>query len=205
MNNKLTEKPAQSKEKSESFLKIPTSFLDDDRIKPTAFIVYAALVAFRNARSGACFPGVPTIAKRAGVSDDTVRIALNQLESAGWIKRLKNKGKPNDYLFPIPSTGTPQRIALGNPSPQKIGTPSPAATGAETDEEYLTRKQQEFPQHKNVKKIYADFLSKCGSEKYPKMKPTRRKFDKWIATQDEEMESGNSGEYVNPLTGKGLK
>jgi uncharacterized protein YdaU (DUF1376 family) len=72
--------------------------------------------------------------------------------------------------------------------------------------EYLDRKQLEFP-HLNVETIWADFADKCGSERYPKMRATRPRFDKWLADQwEEEKEAADlTVVYVNPATGKALK
>ncbi len=71
------------------------------------------------------------------------------------------------------------------------GKPPPAAESPppnETLPEYLLRKQLEYP-HFDVRKIHADFVLLCGSEKYPNLKNTRRHFDKWLAEQDVEFES----------------
>lgn len=53
----------------------------------------------------------------------------------------------------------------------------------ETDEEYLTRKQKEFPKH-NVRQVFAEFKRKVESGKYPHLKVTRPHFDRWLATED---------------------
>jgi hypothetical protein len=188
MNNKLSEKPKQSKDKSFPHLKILDSTLyESSGLSNAAFRVYIMLRVRFNNKTGQLNPTIATIMKDTGLGKKTVERALNELERLGWIFRKTNKGfkKSNNYSFPesaitikIPQDEQPLQDAASSSN----GTPSPAATGTETDAEYLNRKQLEFPQH-NVEQIFTDFKDKCGSEKYPKMKPTRRKFDDWLENE----------------------
>jgi DNA-binding transcriptional regulator YhcF (GntR family) len=223
MSNKLNEKPKQSNEKKKfaalipGFVVIPKIIIDKlVFVSPAAIKVYTVIRSFKptnDDNTGKYSPSLPTVWARADLSRDTVERALEELEKHGFIIRGKSKGKPNNYFFPDET--------------ERLTAPSVVATGAETDAEYLDRKQLEFPQH-NVKQIFTDFKDKCGGDKYPKMKPTRRKFDDWLQNQDEVMQplpplppepfdeqayyekkygsqKSGGGEYVNPVTGKRLK
>ncbi len=78
---------------------IPEQLLKDPRIDSKSFKVYATLLSFRNRKTGRCFPSMPKIELRAAMCDKSVRSALDNLESSGWIKRLKKKGEVNNYLI----------------------------------------------------------------------------------------------------------
>lgn len=89
----------------------------------------------------------------------------------------------------------------GKPPPQ---TAANSNSQAESDEEYLARKQFEYPEL-DVQAIYLDFVDKCGSAQYPRLKNTRRQFDKWLEDEDKPISVGTNNGYVNPVTGKSLK
>lgn len=74
----------------------------------------------------------------------------------------------------------------------------------ESQDDYLKRKQLEYPQF-DVYDIFKDFSEKCRSPQYPKLRPTREQFDKWLATQHQPMVLPKKTNFVNPTTGKGLK
>jgi len=58
----------------------------DDALSPAAKCVATALLLkFRNAKTGRCNPGVPGIAKTAGISRRAVYYAIAELKDAGWI------------------------------------------------------------------------------------------------------------------------
>jgi hypothetical protein len=192
MNNKLNEKPEQSNNKQPvGYAIIPKIMVDRlTHLSGSAFKVYIAIYSFKpngGGKNEECYPSVDSIIERSGLSETTVKLALKELKNSK-VLIIQKKGRGNKYLFPVAltdvSTTNPQiRV---NSSPQKTTAPSPAATGTETDAEYLNRKQLEFPRL-NVKTVFADFKNKCGSEKYPKMKNSRRKFDQWLENEDEEI------------------
>lgn len=76
---------------------------------------------------------------------------------------------------------------------ERGGKPPPAESstldiqGGETGEDYLARKQEEFP-HKPVREIYRRFVGLCGSERYPLLRNTRRSFDKWLKNEDDTLD-----------------
>ena len=58
----------------------------------------------RSAVSGSCWPGVKTIASDLGLSRSTVKRALNELESTGWIqkeRRYRENGSSTSNLYTI--------------------------------------------------------------------------------------------------------
>lgn len=88
---------------------------------------------------------------------------------------------------------------------ERGGKPPPAAEALNTQEEsgevYLERKQNEF-HWLDVRAVYADFLDKCGSDRYPKLKNTRRQFDKWLANEDAPLEIEVNEKFVIPGIGE---
>ena len=203
MTKKLNRKSEQSNVKPKSkgkyfpHLKILDSTLyESSCLSNAAFRVYIMLRVRLNRKTGQLNPTVATIMKDTRLSKKTVERALNELENLGWIFRKPKKGfkKANNYGFPDAALAIKiPNEELSTNEVQTLNHDSPLVGSVkEIDAEYLNRKQLEFPQH-NVKEVYADFLSKCGSEKYPKMKPTRRKFDEWLENEhtvisDEEFE-----------------
>lgn len=98
-----------------------------------------------------------------------------------------------------------RKITGGKEQPTAAGSQN--FCGTESLEDYLARKQSEFP-HFKVSDIYKDFSDKCGSAKYPNLKNTSGAFDRWIESQEVEFSpasNGNGGAYTNPSTGKTLK
>ena len=70
-------------------------------ISVTAKYLYFVLGSFAN-KDGVCFPRLSTIRERAGIKNDkTVIKALKELERAGFIEIIRDRGKHNVYkLFP---------------------------------------------------------------------------------------------------------
>ncbi|HRH44460.1 MAG TPA: hypothetical protein PKY82_22685 [Pyrinomonadaceae bacterium] len=93
--------------------------------------------------------------------------------------------------------------ANGNGKPPAAAD-SPNNIPKESQEEYLLRKQLEYPNF-NVYEIFNEFSVKCRSPQYPNLKPTRQSFDKWLATEHEPLTPAERQNYINPQTGKGLK
>lgn len=80
-------------------------------VSGTALAVYCALGTFANS-GGSCFPSKAKIAERAGVSQETVKRALRELEQAGAVTRqpryVDGRQTSNDYYLHRvqPGTGT---------------------------------------------------------------------------------------------------
>jgi len=94
--------------------------------------------------------------------------------------RPKGKGKTTISSNEENSGGKPPTTAAVLPMLDVQGQ-------GETDEAYLERKQKEFPK-KPVLEIYRNFSELCGSDRYPRMRRTRRAFDKWLANEDDTLE-----------------
>jgi hypothetical protein len=90
---------------------------------------------------------------------------------------------------------------------EKSGGKSPPAaafppdTQRESGKAYLERKQVEFPRL-NVRSVYDDFLSKCGSDRYPNLKNTPRQFDKWLEKEDPLLDIPDDGKFIVPGIGE---
>lgn len=84
-----------------SFAIVPTWVYQS--VSSTAVVVYCALGSFANADGSSCFPSKAKIAERAGVSGETVKRALRELEAAGAIDRrprfIDGRQTSNDYLL----------------------------------------------------------------------------------------------------------
>ena len=153
-------------------------------------------------------------------------IARKQASEARWNKRGKSKkaiGKQaksksdanalqmQSISFATPVTTIPfssEKENSGgnaNDKPPPTAANSPPKPPAESQPDYLLRKQLEFP-HLDVQKVFADFSAKCRSGDYPRLKLTREQFDKWLETEHAPMEeeAAADGVYRNPLTGKAI-
>jgi hypothetical protein len=97
--SKINEKTKQSNRETLPYTQPPTDLMLDHRIDPKAYKVYAALLSFRDLKTLKCFPGIPAIHKRSGISETSVKRSLNDLEKFGWMQRLKRKGEVNNYIL----------------------------------------------------------------------------------------------------------
>ncbi len=134
-------------------------------ISPGAVKVYIALRAYKkNGGGGNCFPSVPKILSRSGLSAETVRRALNELESGGFILRHKSKGKSNHYTFPDSANGRGDKKPVAA-SPVELFT-----------KPYLERLQKAFPVIE-VQEVLSKFLAFCEENG---RSPNKRYFESWL-------------------------
>lgn len=77
----------------------PSNFND---LKPTDKLVYANIRRFMNEDTYTCYPSMSTIAKKCGVTVQTVQSAIKRLVKFGYIEILQEKhnSKNNIYKFP---------------------------------------------------------------------------------------------------------
>lgn len=66
--------------------RVPKAAMFDDRLSPTEKGIFAVLSCFAD-DNGECFPGISTIAARAGCSEPTVKRALAKAISLGYLRR----------------------------------------------------------------------------------------------------------------------
>lgn len=69
------------------FLIIPIVVKNSPKLQPSDWIVYAVVYWYEHMRDGICTAANETIAEVAGIEARTVRVALQRLEEAGFIKR----------------------------------------------------------------------------------------------------------------------
>jgi Helix-turn-helix domain len=64
---------------------IPDALLFDTRVGSDAKVVWAALLSYGESVER-CFPGIPTLAERFGVSVSTIQRRIRELRDTGWIE-----------------------------------------------------------------------------------------------------------------------
>ncbi len=116
------------------------------KISVTAKYLYFVLSSFAD-KNGVCFPRLSTIKERAGIKNNkTVVRALKELEGAGFVEIIRDRGKHNVYkLFP-------QREKSENKEKKKV-LPSD-----------LLDELKEFELSENDIKRIEDFYIKNGEE-----------------------------------------
>lgn len=98
--------------KTDGFVMIPNWLIDDSDLTLHELAVYMVLLRFRDHKTGECFPGLSTIAKRARISLRTVVRTIPELEKKGMIqvsrRKQGTKNLPNVYKVAVPK-GAPKR------------------------------------------------------------------------------------------------
>ncbi len=89
-------------------LTISLSLVVDASLSPTAKVIYLVLKSFQkgkadNLPAASIIVTHRQIIERSGFSHTTVVKALNNLESAGWVRRRRNSGSANKYIFTTPA------------------------------------------------------------------------------------------------------
>lgn len=75
---------------------------DDDELSSTAKLVALVLNTYLKGSTGVGFPGVDTLASNVGKSRNTVRLALRELEKAGYLFTYARVGRSNMYERLVP-------------------------------------------------------------------------------------------------------
>lgn len=75
------------------FFMIDNEIVDDARISHKEMAVYMVLCRHLNQETGSCFPSLPTIGKKVGMSKNTVIKALNTLIEIGYVTKEKRSSK----------------------------------------------------------------------------------------------------------------
>lgn len=83
---------------------------------PAAFAVLTTIIAYRNYKSGLCYPGIRSIALKSGVSKNTVSRAIKRLKKLGfltWKQRRAGKVRLlSSQYYPHPLT--PRKVVLNS-------------------------------------------------------------------------------------------
>lgn len=86
---------------SEGFAVVPNWVVDEDTISGPTMLVYLVLSRHVD-KDGVCFPSQATIAKKAGISESTVKRALSELRDLGLVEvsvEITDTGRRNTYLL----------------------------------------------------------------------------------------------------------
>ncbi|AQQ66157.1 DnaD domain protein [Bacillus cereus] len=75
------------------FFMIDNEIVDDARLSYKEMAVYMVLCRHLNQETGSCFPSLPTIGKKVGMSKNTVIKALNTLIEIGYVTKEKRSSK----------------------------------------------------------------------------------------------------------------
>ena len=75
-----------SKTNPNQFVRIPMSLISTDGVKASTIATYASLASYAD-RKGFSFPSVPSIAKRAGLSEKVARRECKTLVELGYLER----------------------------------------------------------------------------------------------------------------------
>lgn len=73
----------------------------DSDVPPTERLVLLALADAAN-DTGRCWPSVPTLMKKTGLSERTVQRSLSELESMGWVSKGLRNGHSTLYVVRNP-------------------------------------------------------------------------------------------------------
>lgn len=84
------------------FVKVDLSVVDDPELSIYDTAVYMALCSFANNTTGAAYPSVATLAKRAKCSERQARESIRKLEARGYIvttSQNRQNGRCNLYTL----------------------------------------------------------------------------------------------------------
>lgn len=89
-----------------------TDIIDDKTVSAYGKLVYFVLSKYAN-KDGTCWPSIKRIAGDAGISQNTVRRAMTELITAGWLvteerKTVYGTNDTNLYILPRISDTSPQ-------------------------------------------------------------------------------------------------
>lgn len=85
--------------KTTQFVTVPNSLVECEEINPKSLVVYCILKKYMNKDTKECYPKIETIASAVGASEKSIRTALKELETNGFISITRRKGQSNIYKF----------------------------------------------------------------------------------------------------------
>jgi len=80
-----------------TFSQVPVSATCNSELSDGAYRLLAYLI-WRQGNNGKSWPSIPCMAKDLGVSDDTVRRRLRELEQAGYVETTERSGRSSVYI-----------------------------------------------------------------------------------------------------------
>jgi DNA-binding transcriptional MocR family regulator len=84
------------------------TIIRESDVRSSARLVALMLSTHMDRNGGSCFPSLTTLSGETGLGRSTVCRALNELDSAGLIRRVRQgRGRPTRYLATSPATGLP--------------------------------------------------------------------------------------------------
>lgn len=86
-------------EEKKQHVQVPKMNLKDDHLNNLDPYVYAWIKRFMNNESKQAFPSVQTLCNKTGLYRETITASVDRLEAAGYIKVIRQLGKPNIYVF----------------------------------------------------------------------------------------------------------
>jgi DNA-binding Lrp family transcriptional regulator len=150
------------------FAIVPCLMLRD--VRATSVVVYAVLAEHANADQE-CWPSISRIAERANVTPGTVRSAVRELESKGWLTvrgRVTDEGRQTSNLFKIRrvrnSDVTPQ-ISEGSPLKKRKGPPSKNVRGTRPNESnQLNEAKSRYPTAEETREMLNELQTEAVAD-----------------------------------------
>ena len=130
------------------YVRIPQTLLTTDGIKASTIATYASLASYAD-RKGFSFPSVPSIAKRAGLSEKIARRECDRLVSLGYLERRAHfdasEGQRSNRYILIWQKESSEESASA-PKQNIEGTGIVLASAPSSDMDTLTRSTNNQPQ-----------------------------------------------------------
>jgi hypothetical protein len=147
------------------FTIIPDGLIDDDRLNHATLAVLIALRSFAWTHEAGCTASILKIAKRARLSERTVKRAIKALKTLGYIERIgehkpeKGRQLPNQVIL------TAQLYNGAQPDTHTDGARSDTHHGAQPDAHALMgRTLTPYGAHGDLQSIYGEAERETGYE-----------------------------------------
>lgn len=119
------------------YVRIPMSLLTTDGVKAATIATYAALASYAD-RKGFSFPSVPSIAKRAGLSEKVARRECDRLVKLGLLERRahfdESEGqRSNRYVLTWQRDDVEEKTPGGEQNRNSSGVDSATAPSSQSD------------------------------------------------------------------------
>ena len=129
----------------QAFTQVQNSFIDDARVSPAAFRLFVTLKSYTSGRSASkiAFPSYETICQKSGIASyATIARAIRELESLGWITRIKRYGRSTLYTLRASPTVSVGLQKVKDQSYRNCNT-SPTVSVEEQEVQNNKKKEQE--------------------------------------------------------------